>query len=59
MSGLVGKRVLADVPGLGEMQPSGEFLFGPVPWPPAELPSCNPFAGVATRAGVVRFSAAI
>lgn len=54
MSGLSGKRVAADVPGLGEVK---RCRFGgnvgsepgPVPWPPAE-PSCYEAPGAPERA---------
>lgn len=49
---MVGKWVLTDVPGLGEMKDSFVsadefgFEFGLVPWSPTDLPCCETFGRV-------------
>ena len=51
MSGLVGKRGLADVPGLGEVNCRKRLgsELGPVPWPPAKRPCCEASVSITAR----------
>ena len=49
MSGLVGKWAVADEPGLDEVNRRALRCrgpeFGPVPWPPTDLPCCEGACG--------------